>query len=477
MPSFCAELHHELGTAHLLQNQRAALWAGMGLGKTAMVLSALNELFTTGQSRGALVVAPLRVCVLTWPAEVRKWDEFSWMKVAHVMTNAGWAAMERGDAHLYLINWDMLPFVSTYFLHGKRATQLPFDTVVFDELTRAKNHQSKRVNLFRAYVNKFPRRWGLTGTPAPNSLLELFAQIRLLDDGRTFGPSFKGYQDAHFQQMDRYGYKWTTRVGAEEKIYQKVSDIALVLKSSDYLDIADTVVTDVEVPFPTTAKTLYEELAEELLAITDEGAEVVAVNQAVLVNKLLQVTGGAVYLEQEYSEDRKPLPRKVVTLHDAKLKALVKLVKQLSPEPVLIACQYRHEQDRIAAALPGAVRFDTAATSSALQALEDKWNAGKIPWLIANPASMGHGLNLQQGGRIVVWYSLTWSRELYDQLNGRLARTGQTKVPEVYRLICPGTMDDAAAEVLRNRGTSQSALLDAVENFRKLRDATTQKRF
>jgi len=463
---FSPELHHELGIGHLVSNERAALWAGMGLGKTAMSLAALNELFQSGRTRGALVVAPLRVCILTWPAEVQKWDQFRWMKVAHVMTENGWRAMENGEAQIYLINWDNLAFIAQYFLHGKRAHQLPFDTVIFDEATKAKSHESKRVNTFRAYINKFPRRWELTGTPAPNSLLDLYAQIRLLDDGQRFGPSFASFRDAYFQQVGQYGF--AIRSGCAEKIHEKVSDISLVLRSSDFLDVPDTVVEDIEVAFPSSVKGLYEELAEELLAITDKGEQIEAINRGVLVNKLLQVTGGAVYLEQQYDQRGLPLPKDVAHLHDTKVKALLSLTRTIK-EPVLLACQYRHEQDRLAKALPTAVRLDSATNEQKLRELEARWTQGRIPYLIAHPASIGHGLNLQHGGRIVIWYSHTWSRELYDQTNARVARTGQQKVPMVYRLICPGTMDDAVVEVLRNKGATQNALLQAVENFRKLR--------
>lgn len=467
--SFEPALHHELGIHHLLTNDRAALWAGCGLGKTAMTLAAGNELFANWDCKGILVVAPLRVCVLTWPNEIRKWKQFNWMRVANLRTKAGWQALMEGSANVYLINWDMLPKLSNQYCHNRRAEKFAFDTVVFDELTRAKNHQSTRVNSFRPYLPRVKRRWGLTGTPAPNSLLDIFAQIRLLDDGKRFGPSFNNFREGYFFPVDKFTeYNWKLKPGSEEKIHRKVSDIALVLRSSDYMDIPDTEVHDIEVPFPSVAQRHYDELADELLTVTDDNKEISAVNAAVLVNKLLQVTGGAVYLAEEFDANGKPMPRKVAHLHDVKIKALKTLAKQLAGEPLLIACHYQHEQERIVAALPGAVRFDSAKTDRAQQDLENRWNAGKIKYLVANPASIGHGLNLQQGGRITVWFSPTWSRELYDQFNSRLARTGQHQITEIYRLICPGTMDDAVIETLREKGDTQSALLQAVKNFRQL---------
>lgn len=442
----------------------------MGLGKTSSVLWSANTLFEEWTMKGMLVVAPMRVCLLTWPNEVKKWSEFSWMRIANLRTKEGWAALEAGSAHLYLINWDQLPLLCDGYLLGKSASQIAFDTVVLDEATRAKNPESKRVNLFRAHTHKFKRIWELTGTPAPNSLLELYAQIRLLDNGARLGKTFEAYRDAHFDQADKFGYSYKLRPGSAEKIYKAVSDIALVLRAKDWLNIPDTIVEDIEVPLPSAAKSLYEEMAKELIALTDKGEEVIALNAGVLVNKLLQITGGAVYLQQEWDENEKPLPKDVATIHDAKIKAMLSLLKTLAPEPVMIVCHYQHEQSRIHQAIPGSVRLDSFSESS-IQQLEIKWNAGLIPWLIADPRSIGHGLNLQDGGRIVLWYSNQHSRELYDQTNGRLARTGQKQVPKVYRIVCPGTIDDAVLNVLEERNEQQSALLQAVMNFRKLRMA------
>lgn len=468
---YVPELHHDLGTFHLLSMDQAALWAGMGLGKTGMTLSAISKLFEQGKTKGVLIIAPLRVGVLTWPNELRKWDEFKHLKAVHVMTESGWSVMERGLAHIYIINWDQIAFLAEHFLRNKRATELPFDTVIFDETTRAKNPESKRVNKFRAYINKFKRRWGLTGTPAPNSLLELFAQIRLLDDGKCLGQSFASYRDCYFELVnpfDRFKSDYKLRPGAEQKIYEKVSDIALVLKSSDWLDLPDTVITDIEVALPDIAKRFYKELADNLIAISGDEKVVDAINLGVLANKLLQVSGGEVYLTQEYDENQKPKTRETTVIHDAKIKALEKLFKQLGSRPCILACVFRHEQDRLIRRFPHAVRFDSAQSASSQQRLEADWNSGKIELLITDPRSIGHGLNLQDGGHTIIWYSYTWSREYYDQLNARLARPGQKNVPEIYRLLSPGTMDDAVIAVLETRGNNQNSLLDAVLYFRAL---------
>jgi hypothetical protein len=284
--------------------------------------------------------------------------------------------------------------------------------------------------------------------------MELFAQIRLLDDGKRLGHSFHCFRDCYFQG-DYMGYNWTLREGSDSKILGRIADICCTLKSSDWLEIPDTVVEDIEVSMGDAAKE-YKRLEKELLLEFASGT-VEAPTAAVLVNKLLQFTGGAVY----------DLEKKVHILHEAKTKALATLCRRIK-EPTLIACNFRHEQDRIVGTVPGCVRFDSAKTPRAQDELVARWNTGKIPALVADPRSIGHGLNLQDGGRNTIWYSPTWSRELYDQFNARTARRGQTKPPRVFHLLVPGTVDDAVMETLRQRGGDQHAALDVLKNIQEL---------
>lgn len=438
---FTPEVYQRLAIDHLTNHDRAALFCGIGLGKTASTLAAFRELYAFGEARSMLVVAPMRVANMTWPNEIAKWDQFRQFKVERLRDVGD---KPSGKAHIYVTNYERLD----------RLTDLSFcDTVVFDELTKAKNPSSKRINALRPLMTR-QRRWGLTGTPRPNSLLELFAQIRLLDDGKRLSPSFTAFKSAYFDS-DYMGYKFTPKAGAEETIYRKIHDIALTLRSSDYLDIADTEEEDIEVPLPKAAHGIYRELEKQLLVMVN-GKELVAVNAAALVNKLLQVCGGAAY-----STDEAAQVRSVVPIHDAKTDALKKLVGRLDGERALIACNYIHERERVVAALPGAVDAHTFKGD-----IEDAWNSGSIPYLVADPRGLGHGLNLQAGGRNTIWYSPTYSRELYDQFNGRLARKGQTLVPRVFRLTCPGTMDDVAIETLRTRGDEQGEMLAMLTNFR-----------
>jgi SNF2 family DNA or RNA helicase len=450
-----------LGINHLVENERAALFAGLGLGKTSMTLAAYCQLLLSGQTTGALIVAPVRVCNLTWPDEIAKWETFRWLKVANLRTEEGWKKLEQRDGHIFLINYELLPKLMEKYLHGRRGA-FAFDTVIFDELTKAKNPDSKRIKMLSTYLHKVPRRWGLTGTPNPNSLLELFAQVRLLDDGQRLGKSYAQFRDTYFTAHDYHGYDLRLNPGADEKIYGRISDLALVLRSSDYLDIPDTILEDIEVPIPAKARQRYDELQEELLThLSEHGVDVVAPNAAVLAGKLLQMTGGAVYVEDIQDET---ITRKTIEIHDAKLQALERLLKRLD-EPCLVICNYRHERERILKRIAGSVTFTGSRDEVALLA---RWNSGAIKCLVADPRSIGHGLNMQAGGRVVIWFSLNWSRELYDQTNARLARRGQSKVPLIYRLLSPGTMDDAVAETLRTRLEGQSALLQSLVNLQKL---------
>jgi SNF2 family DNA or RNA helicase len=438
----------------LLPRARAGVFAGIGLSKTASTLWAFNTLHQLGESKAMLVVAPMRVANLTWPNEIEKWQFSQGLRYERLRENGD---MPSGKADIYLTSYERLlkrVKKGDDWVSVPRYPDLSFcDTVVFDELTRAKNPSSDQINSFRPAL-KNQRRWGLTGTPRPNSLLELFAQVRLLDDGKRLGPSYDQFKKIWFEPEDWNEYKWNPKPDAERRIYERIHDLVITLKSSDYLDIPDTIVEDIEVALPQAAHGIYKQLERELMILL-QGKEVVAVNAAVLVNKLLQICGGAIYATDDAGE------RSVIDIHQSKIVALKRLLLDLK-EPALIACNYIHERERICRAIPDAVD-----ASKFKGDIEDAWNSGRIKYLVADPRSLGHGLNLQEGGRNTVWFSPCWSRELFDQLNGRLARKGQEKVPRIYRILCPGTMDDAVVESLRERGDAQTEMMTVLTNFRK----------
>lgn len=436
---FEPEVYQLLLSDFLQSHPRAGAFVGVGMGKTATVLHAFQALRADGVANSMLVVAPLRVASMTWPNEIEKWDQFRELKVEHLRRTGD---RPSGRAHIYLTNYERLNNIRDLSA---------IDVVTFDELTKAKNPASSRIKAFRPLLKKRHWRWGLTGTPRPNSLLELFAQIRLLDDGQRLGPSFSAFRQRYFES-DYMGYTWTPRAGSEQVVYEKIRDLTITMRSSDYLDVPDTIVEDIEVTLPDNARRSYKEVEKELLAVI-EGHEIIAVNAAVLVGKLLQICTGACY----------DLDRKTVKIHDAKIEALQMLVTKLynQGENVLIACNHIHERKRVCEAL-GTVDAHTYEGN-----LENDWNAGKIRALVADPRGLGHGLNLQGGGRTVIWFSPTYSRELFDQFNGRVARKGQQEQPQVFRLVCRDTIEEAVLETLRVRGDEQKEMLALLSNFKR----------
>ena len=341
-------------------------------------------------------------------------------------------------------------FIYFYDLAVKRHPSFSVEGFVVHNCSKAKSPSSKRIKAFRPHCTKFKYHVGLTGTPTPNGYLDLFAQIRLLDQGKRLGIVFSKYQQEYFES-DYMGYKWTAKKGSEEAIQKKISDMTITLRSEDYLDIPDVIVEDCCVNLPVKARKQYKELQKELLLELERG-EIEAVNAAVLAGKLMQITGGAAYdLDKNWHD-----------IHDAKLKELAKLRKARKAEGknMLVIYYFKHELERISKMFPEAEKF----TESRM----DAWNRGEIPMMLANAQSIGHGLNLQEGAHHMVWFTLTYSRELYDQTNARLARTGQTEKTYISRILCNDTIDDAVAESLREKGETQSGLLLALKNLQTL---------
>lgn len=432
---------------HLVNHERAALFVPPGKGKTVVTLKALDELATLGEMRGALIIAPLRVCSITWPTQVARWKHSAWMRVTNLRTKKGLDAWHDGSADLYLVNSELLPnLLPKMFPKGFKP---PVDTLVIDELSLAKNPTSKRFKALRSHLSKFRRRIGLTGTPVPNNYLDLFAQIRLLDDGERLGTAFSKFKDEWFYAADYMGYTWKLRQGGKEEIDAKLSDLCLVLMGEgNELPASSTV--DVPVPLPQPVKTKYRALQKDLLVQLERG-EVVALTAATLCNKLLQFTSGAVYDEH----------RAVHEVHAAKLEALRTIRARHKGEPILVLCAFKHESERVLAAMPCARMFDERDLP--------QWQAGEIMTWVADPRSLSHGIDgLQKSCRIAVWMTLTYSNETYLQTNARLIRTGQAAETIIYRLICPGTIDDAVAEALRTKSDTQSGMLHAVHALQKL---------
>jgi SNF2 family DNA or RNA helicase len=331
---------------HLLANDRAALFVSPGKGKTVVTLTALDTLATCGQFKGALIVAPLRVCSITWPAQVARWAHTSWMRVVNLRTAEGLQAWLDGTADIYLINSELLPNRLPLMFPKKKTFVCPVDTLVIDELSLAKNPQSKRFKALHKHLGAITRRWGLTGTPIPNNYLDLWMQVKMLDDGKRLGKTFASYKEEHFYAADYMGYNFKLITGQKEIIDRRLSDLALVMVG-DPSELPSSSIIDIPATMPPAARRQYKTLEKEMLAEIADG-EITAPSAGVLVNKLLQLTSGAVY-----DEDRNVLP-----VHDAKLDALRSLLDKHKGEPVLILTAFKHESARILASIPEARMFD-----------------------------------------------------------------------------------------------------------------------
>ncbi len=452
---------------HLQECSDALLFVGMGVGKTAACLNRLSEMFLNAEAVSALIIAPLRVANLTWPMEVRDWNQFKWMRVASLRTESGRRAFLNGSAHIYLINYESINTLVS--LVQARGGSIPYDVAIFDELTKAKNPSAKRINLYRRKVPRAPRHWGLTGTPIPNSWQDLFAQVRLIDDGLRLGNNFLQFKrtyfidpDPHktiFQEGQQTNEPWQEKPNIAQTLEQKISDITVTLKSSDWLDIPDTIFEDVEINFTPELQKKYDILEQDLVIQLRKDKVLNVANAAALVTKLLQFTSGHIY-----DEDGEAHP-----VHDLKFDALKKIVRK-EKQPLLIASIFQHEQARLRAQFPQAKFFADAKNERTQETLLNDWNAGKIPMLVAHPASVGHGLNLQHGSSVMVWLTLTYSRELYEQMIARIARRGQENLIKIYRLMIPGTVDDAVAEALATKAENEARLISALqmlESYRK----------
>lgn len=426
----------------ILEHPVCCLMLDMGLGKTVVTLSALWELaldyFDIGK---VLVIAPKRVATDTWPRELSKWEHLTGLTASLVVGNRQQReeALNR-PAFLYIINRENV----CWLVENHR---WDFDTVVIDELSSFKSNRTERFKAMKKVRPLVHRVIGLTGTPAPNSLLDLWPEMYLLDMGQRLGRFITGYRERFFTPDKRnreivYSYK--PREGAEDAIYSLISDICISMKAVDYLDMPERIDNRIEVEMSAKEKKIYDDFCRDMVVqIGDE--ELDAVNAGVLSGKLLQMANGAVY-----GDDRRVLP-----IHSRKLNALEDLVEAANGKPLLVAYWYKHDLARIRERFPEARCIDTSRDIS-------DWNAGKVPLALIHPASAGHGLNLQEGGCTIVWYGLTWSLELYQQLNARLWRQGQKHTVVIHHIITKGTHDEDVMKALENKDMRQSNLIAAV---------------
>ena len=436
--TFCEE--------QILAKENVGLFLDMGLGKTVITLTALEKLrldrFLIDKT---LVITPIQTALHTWPAEIEKWGHLSLLSYQKVLGSqaARLKALEQ-DADIYIINPDNIVWLVQHY-----KAKWPFSTVVIDELSVFKSHKAKRFRALKKIRPYIKRVIGLTGTPAPNSLMDLWAEVYLLDQGERFGQRFTTFRDTYFLPDKRNGhivYSWKLKDGAEAEIFDKIKDLCVSMKAEDYLELPDTLYIRHQPELSTKSLAEYKKLEKETFLEFDAGI-IDGTTAAVLIQKLLQAAGGASYDECGNT----------IKLHSEKLDYFAELVEEAGSQPVLVFYTYRHELERLKERWPDAVEVKEPGAVEA-------WNKGEIKMLLAHPKSAGHGLNLQAGGHIIIWYSLPLSLELYQQANARLARMGQLKPVQVHHILMKGTLDSWVLDtILAPKEERQNRLLEAVK--------------
>lgn len=439
--------YQEHGIDHVLQNPYCGLFLDMGLGKTAVTLTAINRLmFEEFETSKVLVIAPKKVAEDTWARESQKWDHLKHLRLSIILgTERQRIEALRAKADIYIINRENVDWLVTH-LGGA----WPFDTVVIDELSSFKNPSAVRFKAMRTVRPKMKRVIGLTGTPAPNGLEDLWAQLYLLDQGERLGKTITGYRTQYFTKTPYVNYPdyKLKQASCEQQIYSKIEDICVSMKAKDYLQLPKRIDRVKVVKLP--AKTMQSYLAfeKDLILSMPDVEEITAVNAAALSTKLLQFSNGAIYdSESNWHE-----------VHREKLEALEEEIEAANGNPVLCFYSYKHDLERI-------LKYFKALKPVVLKgsAEVERWNKGEIRLLLAHPASAGHGLNMQDGGHVLVWFGLQWGLELYQQAVARLDRQGQTKPVINSRIVCEGTIDEEVLTSLQDKAVRQDALLAAIK--------------
>ena len=441
---FVPHKYQQYAIEHIEKNKISALFLDMGLGKTSITLTAVNELlFDSFEVRKVLVIAPLRVARNTWCDEIKKWDHLRNIKYSIVVGTEKeriFALNKRAD--IYIINRENVDW-----LVNKSGYKFDFDMIVIDELSSFKNHQSKRFKSLMKIRPKVKRIVGLTGTPSSNGLMDLFAEFKVLDLGERLGYFIGQYRNTYFKPDKTNGaivYSYKPLPNAEDSIYERISDITVSMKASEYLKMPELVISNYKVEMSDNEKKQYDEMKKNLICEIKDG-EITVSNAGSLSNKLSQFANGAVYDDEQ----------NIVEIHSRKLDALEDIIESMNGKPLLVAYWYKHDLQRIKK------RFDVREIKTGKDIAD--WNNGKIPVALIHPASAGHGLNLQQGGSTLVWFGLTWSLELYQQTNGRLYRQGQKNTVVIQHIVTKGSIDEQILKALERKNKTQEDLIEAVK--------------
>ena len=437
--------HQIAGIDWIIKRPACALLWGMGTGKTVTTLSAVDRLLHDYLEDGpVLVIAPKRVAENTWSKETEKWPHLQHLRISKVMgTQAQRLAALSSPADIYVINRE-----NVVWLVETVGKAWPFPIVVIDELSSFKSAQAKRWKALRRVRGRIRRIIGLTGTPRPNGLEDFWPEIYLLDQGERLGRTIGAFRSRWLVPEKMNGhivYSYRAREGAEQEVYERLGDICMSIRKEDVLSLPGQIYEDIILPAPPELLRQYKQFEKDkVLESLDANGEIVAGTAAALTNKLLQFANGAIYDNEGQAHN----------LHNVKLDALEELIEEAGGDSVLVLYAYKHDADRIRERIK-CRELDKPADLEA-------WNKGEIPVALAHPASIGHGLNLQDGGHIIIWFGLTWSLELYQQANERLNRPGQKNVCRIYHLILKGTHDERVLRALNNKDKGQAAAIEAL---------------
>lgn len=433
----------------LVSNDELFLALDMGLGKTVTTLTAITQIIQSGEPLRVLIVAPLRPARLTWPAELEVWDHLRWLRYEILHGPKKGEALRR-DAHLYLINYEGLPWLAQQLRGGKVAL---FNMVVWDESTRMKTPGSQRFKAWRNLIPKIRRRVALSATPQSERLLDLWGQIYCVDAGRRLGTSYTRWRLAsHYP--DFQGYTWTPRDGAEKATYRRLEGIVIRYSAAEELNMPPIHFEDVNLSLPKQLTKHYKELERKFFLELDSGENIDAPNTASMLSKCRQFAAGTVYTDEQPA-----------TVHAVKLDALRK-IREREKTPLLVGYAFRTEAERILAEFPDAVHLRSGLSLKREREIQRRWDRREIPMLVCHPASAGHGLNLQRGAHVAVWVTLEWSYELYTQFIGRIYRQGQQYPVTIYRLIMQDTVDELVATKLEMKQSGQEAFFAAMRRYR-----------
>jgi SNF2 family DNA or RNA helicase len=454
--------YQQKAVTHQCSRPTSMLWLDMGLGKSAITLTSIAHLLRSNYLRGVLVVAPIRVCRLVWRQEAAKWTHTNHLTFSAVLGDKDQrtrALLKQAD--VYLTNYENLGWIAdtlhTYFISKNKP--IPFNGLVWDEISKMKNSSTNRVKSFRRIADHFDWVTGLTGTPASNGYKDLHGQFLVVDKGHRLGKTKTEFKTKFFYKVGPYVEK--AFPDTEDTIKQLIGDITLEMSAADYNPLPDLVVNDIELEMDGRARDIYERLEKEYFAQLDSGTDVEVFNSAALTNKLLQVSNGNIY----------PIPGVPFwePIHDLKLDALEDIIEEAQGNPVFLAYAYRSDAERVMKrfAKLDPINLTECKSERALNQAMDRWKRGDCPLMIAHPGSCGHGIDgLQTTGSTLVWFGLTWSLDLYEQFNARLRRQGQGKPVVCHRLLVSRTMEQAQAMALDDKATTQAGLRDAVKQYR-----------